>query len=190
MGRAVRRSPRVIARDRVDGAVAPTPIFLGANPAPCVTRRPHRVRPLGLEEDVARALLDALPEAARRRAMIDDTAPADIVTANAPRVDIDLAGGVAVADLTGRGGGVAANLCGLHLDRSASPRARCDRRPALRMGGRPEPAGRTTTGSTASASSSSTTTRKTMRTTPTRSGGTRPAISATTSSAVIAPRQH
>ncbi len=102
----------------IDGALAPTPLFLGANPARVVHGGRTVLRPLGEEEDVARALLSALPAAARRRAVIDDTAPADIVTMNAPRVEHDLDGGVPVSDLRGEAASLAASLIAMHTDRS------------------------------------------------------------------------
>lgn len=52
------------------GEVAPTPLFLGANPHEFV------VRPLGWEEDYARLLARAVPDA-----VVDDSAPDDILTA-------------------------------------------------------------------------------------------------------------
>ena len=57
------------------GAVAPTPIFLGANPHEFV------VRPLGWEEDYARVLARAVPAA-----LIDAEPPDDILTAQAVAV--------------------------------------------------------------------------------------------------------
>jgi hypothetical protein len=103
----------------VDGAVAPTPLFLGSNPARVVHGDRTVLRVLGEEEDVARALLEALPAAARRRAVIDDAAPADIVTVNAPSIaDVDLTGGVPLADLDGDAAALATALVDLHVDRS------------------------------------------------------------------------
>ena len=110
-----------IHRTVVDGRVAPTPLFLGANPA-AVGHGPRTVlRPLGEEEDMGRALLGALPATARRRAVIDDTAPGDIVTTNAPAVDADLTGGVAVTDLRDEAAALATALIELHLDRAVVP---------------------------------------------------------------------
>jgi hypothetical protein len=110
----------------VDGQVAPTPIFLGANPARVEHHGRIVLRPLAEEEDIARALLAALPDAARRRAVIDDTAPSDIVTTNAPQVDHDLSGGVALADLRGEAAALAAVLVALHADRSRVAPGRTD----------------------------------------------------------------
>ncbi|MEV4200764.1 DUF3500 domain-containing protein [Micromonospora globbae] len=70
----------------VDDQVSPAPIFFGANPA-TVRHAGHPVsRPLGVEEDLARALLDSMGPAARARAIIADEAPGDIVSATRPRV--------------------------------------------------------------------------------------------------------
>ncbi|HZN13505.1 MAG TPA: DUF3500 domain-containing protein [Acidimicrobiales bacterium] len=102
----------------VDRRLAPTPVFLGANPAVVEHRGRAILRPLAEEEDVARQLLDALPADARRRAVISDAAPDDIVTTNAASVEHDLAGGVAIADLRGDAAALASELISLHADRS------------------------------------------------------------------------
>jgi uncharacterized protein DUF3500 len=65
--------------------VSPAPVFFGANP--------HRVgyaghpvsRPLALEEDLARAFLEALGPPGRRLAVVADRAPADIRSGTSPR---------------------------------------------------------------------------------------------------------
>lgn len=64
-----------------------TPLFMGANPAR-VPDGPHAgLRLFAAEEDLARALLVALPPAERRSATIADTTFGDIVTRNDPAVD-------------------------------------------------------------------------------------------------------
>ncbi len=65
----------------VDGdAVASTPSFFGSNPAE-VREGPRKgLRVLGLEEDTARKLVQALDDAQRAVAIIDDVAPEDIAT--------------------------------------------------------------------------------------------------------------
>ncbi len=69
----------------VGDAVSAGPVFLGANPA-CVAYAGRPVsRPLGPEEDLARALLDGLPAAARGQAVVADQAPADIISFTHPR---------------------------------------------------------------------------------------------------------
>lgn len=61
-----------------DGEIYPTPVFLGANPA--ATRHAGRtvLRPLGAEEDLARALLASMDPRGRGAAIVADRPPADI----------------------------------------------------------------------------------------------------------------
>jgi hypothetical protein len=77
-----------------------TPCFLGANPA--VVWHDGRVvtRPLGEEEDVARELLASLDDAQRTRAVTSLDAPDDILTMNAPKLDVlPNGGGLSAADM-------------------------------------------------------------------------------------------
>ena len=68
--------------------IATTPAFMGSNPAE-VRRGAHAgLRILGAEEDLARALLASFDDSRRSRAIIETTAPQDIVTAN--RRDVTL----------------------------------------------------------------------------------------------------
>jgi hypothetical protein len=67
--------------------VSPSPVFLGANPATVGYHGHPVLRPLALEEDLARGLLDALRPAQRAVAVIADGAPTDIISATRPRVD-------------------------------------------------------------------------------------------------------
>jgi Protein of unknown function (DUF3500) len=105
----------------VDGDVASTPCFLGSNPAEVCHGDRVVLRPLAEEEDTARSLLDSLPEDQRRRALIDNRAPDDIVTFNSPSVDVDLAGGLPVADITGTSRAIVDALVDLHVDRVKLP---------------------------------------------------------------------
>ena len=67
------------------GQVSPAPVFLGANPA-CVSYAGRPVsRPLAPEEDLARALLDAMGPDGRARAVVTGQAPGDIRTGTNPR---------------------------------------------------------------------------------------------------------
>jgi len=66
-----------IADDRVIGL---TPSFLGANPAVIPSGPGAGVRTLPGEEELARALLAELTAAERDVALVDDVAPADILT--------------------------------------------------------------------------------------------------------------
>lgn len=118
-----------------DGRVSAAPVFLGANP--------HRVRyaghtvsrPLAPEEDLARALLDALGPAGRAAAVVAGEAPDDIVSG--PRPDAPEAiepPGVAASALGPGARSALGGLLGLYLDRlppelAAAERARlagCD----------------------------------------------------------------
>jgi len=66
----------------VDGAIASSPSFAGANPAE-VRQGPQRgLRVLALQEDSARALLMALDPSQRSSAILAGTPPGDIVTGN------------------------------------------------------------------------------------------------------------
>jgi Protein of unknown function (DUF3500) len=65
--------------------ISPAPVFLGANPAR-VSYAGHPVsRPLAPEEDLARALLDALGPSGRAIAVVSDQAPPDIRTGTSSR---------------------------------------------------------------------------------------------------------
>jgi uncharacterized protein DUF3500 len=69
----------------VDGEVHPTPVFLGANPAAVRYGEQPVVRPLAIEEDLARSLLSAMDAAGRGAAIVSDRAPADIRSGPSPR---------------------------------------------------------------------------------------------------------
>jgi hypothetical protein len=64
--------------------ISPAPVFFGANPA-CVSYAGRPVsRPLAPEEDLARALLDAMGASGRASAVVADQAPGDIRTSTRP----------------------------------------------------------------------------------------------------------
>jgi hypothetical protein len=67
------------------GAVSTTPFFLGANPATVTDERGSTVsRPLAPEEDVGLALLMSLDDDQRKRAVVGDAVPSDILSGEAP----------------------------------------------------------------------------------------------------------
>ena len=101
--------------------VAGTPLFLGANPAEVSHGDRVVLRPLAEEEDTARMLLQSLPDNQRRKALIDNRAPDDILTFNSPRVEVDLEGGVAISDLTGEARAISDQLIDIHVDRVKLP---------------------------------------------------------------------
>jgi hypothetical protein len=67
--------------------VAPTPVFLGANPARMGHAGAMVLRPLAPEEDVARALLAEMGPKQRSAAIVADEPPPDI--RSGPRADLD-----------------------------------------------------------------------------------------------------
>ena len=60
--------------------VSSSPTFLGANPHEVAQGVHKGLRALGLEEDLALALMNSLDEEQKRKAVYDDIAPADILT--------------------------------------------------------------------------------------------------------------
>ncbi|WP_172899128.1 DUF3500 domain-containing protein [Micromonospora coriariae] len=102
----------------VDDQVSPAPIFFGANPAAVRYAGRPVSRPLGPEEDLARALLDALGPAERDAAIIADEAPADIISATRGRVDGRLEPlGVPASRLGPTGRALLDQVVALYLDR-------------------------------------------------------------------------
>jgi hypothetical protein len=80
--------------------IAPTPNFFGANPARVSEGPLAGLRVLAAEEDLARHLLVSLDGERQARAIIDTTAPADIITEAEPRVRIDDPGGLGATEMT------------------------------------------------------------------------------------------
>jgi hypothetical protein len=76
------------------------PVFIGANPARVLTGPNAGFRLLADEEDFGRALITMLPEASRRTALIRDTAFAEILTGNDPKVRSLELEGLAAADMS------------------------------------------------------------------------------------------
>ncbi len=64
-----------------------TPLFLGANPAEVKQGSRQGLRALAGEEDKARDLVQSLDEKQREVAIIDKTAPKDIITTNSKKAD-------------------------------------------------------------------------------------------------------
>jgi hypothetical protein len=76
------------------------PVFIGANPARVLTGPQTGFRLLAAEEDLGRDLIRQLPEERRKLAMIRDTAFAEIVTGNDPKVRPLELEGLAAADMS------------------------------------------------------------------------------------------
>jgi hypothetical protein len=104
--------------------VSPAPVFLGANPA-CVSYAGRPVsRPLAPEEDLARALLDALGPAGRSAAVVAEQAPYDIRSATSPRAQPLLEPrGIAASALSPTARAALDQLVALYLDRLTAPLA-------------------------------------------------------------------
>jgi hypothetical protein len=100
------------------GVVSPAPVFLGANPARVSYAGRTVSRPLAPEEDLARALLDALGPAGRELAVVSQRPPPDIRTATLPRADESIEPlGVAVSRLGPTPRALLGQLVALYLDR-------------------------------------------------------------------------
>jgi hypothetical protein len=99
------------------GQVSPAPVFLGANPARVSYAGRPVLRPLGPEEDLALALLDALGPAGRAAAIVSGQAPGDIRSARDARAPLIEPAGVAASGLGPGARGALHQLVGLYLDR-------------------------------------------------------------------------
>jgi hypothetical protein len=98
--------------------VSPAPVFFGANPATVRHAGRPVSRPLGAEEDLARALLDAMGPAGRDAAIVADDAPADIISATRPSVPGPIEPlGVPAERLGPTGRALLDQLVALYLDR-------------------------------------------------------------------------
>jgi hypothetical protein len=81
--------------------VAGAPTFFGSNPAEVRDGPKMGTRVLALEEDAARSLLESLDAAQRETAIIDTTAPNDIVTLANVKIDPLSPAGIPASALTG-----------------------------------------------------------------------------------------
>jgi hypothetical protein len=82
--------------------VATTPSFFGANPAEVQEGPRKGVRALKGEEEIARELLLSLDEKQRAQALFEKTAPRDIVTGHAAKVDPLAPAGIGAGQLNPR----------------------------------------------------------------------------------------
>jgi hypothetical protein len=80
--------------------VAASPSFFGSNPAEVREGPKKGLRILGVEEDAARALLQSLGAAQRAKAIIDATAPGDMITMATVDINPLSPSGIMSADLT------------------------------------------------------------------------------------------
>jgi hypothetical protein len=95
------------------------PSFLGANPAVVPHGPAAGARALTGEEELARRLLAGLDGPARRKAVVDDVAPADILSGNGPRaLDAAIPTGVRYAELDATSREALARLVQHYLERA------------------------------------------------------------------------
>src|SRR5487761_43957 len=98
--------------------VSPAPVFFGANPARVSYAGRTVSQPLAPEEDLARALLDALGPAGRAIAVVADQAPADLRTATSPCAAKGIEPlGIAASGLGPTARAVLSELVALYVDR-------------------------------------------------------------------------
>ena len=113
-----------------DTLIATAPAFFGANPAEVRRGARRGLRALADEEDIGRELVLALDERQRAAALISATAPRDIVTGNAARVDPLSPIGIRVTELRPEQAAILVRLLEVYLGRMAEPLA-APRRAAL-----------------------------------------------------------
>jgi hypothetical protein len=113
-----------------DTLIATAPAFFGANPAEVRVGARRGLRALADEEDVARELVVSLDERQRARALIAASAPSDIVTGNAARVDPLSPVGIRATDLRPAQTAILARLLDVYLGRMSDSLA-ARRRAAL-----------------------------------------------------------
>jgi hypothetical protein len=94
----------------VNGALASTPQFLGANPADVLDGPQKGTRALAAEEDLGRALVKSLSPAQRARAVLAAAAPNDILTTNSREAAIQEDKGIPYRELTSEQQGLLLSL--------------------------------------------------------------------------------
>jgi hypothetical protein len=99
--------------------VAGSPSFFGSNPAEVRDGPKTGMRVLALEEDAGRALIESLDAAQRAKAIINATAPNDIVTMANLKIDPLSPTGIAASDLTAPQRALLAKLIDVYAARVA-----------------------------------------------------------------------
>jgi hypothetical protein len=98
--------------------VSPAPVFFGANPATVSYAGRPVSRPLGPEEDAARALLDAMGPAGRAVAVVAGRAPDDIRSGTSARAEAGIEPfGIGAGRLGPGARALLAGLAAMYLDR-------------------------------------------------------------------------
>ena len=106
----------------VDGIVAFTPQFFGAEPARVLSGPHEGLRALPIEQDLGFKLLHALEPAQRSVAVVSEVAPADILTRYDPIADPSvLRRGLAFGDMTEAQQALLSKLIGQYVGRAAEP---------------------------------------------------------------------
>ena len=113
-----------------DTLIATAPAFFGANPAEVRRGARAGLRPLADEEDIGRELVLSLDERQRAEAIISASAPSDIVTGSAERVDPLSPIGIRVTELRPEQAAILVRLLDVYIGRMAEPLA-ARRRAAL-----------------------------------------------------------
>lgn len=102
------------------GLTSVAPLFLGAHPAAISYGGAAVIRPLPLEEELARTLLGELSPKQLDQAVVDAVAPPDILTGTAPYVDSTITPlGVAARDLGPAARDLMCRLAEVYVDRLA-----------------------------------------------------------------------
>jgi hypothetical protein len=101
----------------VDGVVSPAPVFFGANPHRVMYDGRAVLAPLAAEEELARALLDAMTPSERAVAVVSDTAPYDIRSATSARASALEPAGVSASSLGGQARDLLDRIVRMYLDR-------------------------------------------------------------------------
>jgi hypothetical protein len=97
--------------------VSGTPAFMGANPAVVLSGPEKGLEILQEENDLAFELLQAFTDDQRKVAVIDATAPGDIITANSRRAMIDNTSGITFSNLTAAQKQIFVKLLSLYIHR-------------------------------------------------------------------------
>ena len=113
-----------------DTLIATAPAFFGANPAEVRRGARAGLRPLADEEDIGRELVLSLDDRQRANAIISASAPSDIVTGSAARVEPLSPIGIRVTELRPEQAAILIRLLDVYLGRMAEPLA-ANRRAAL-----------------------------------------------------------
>lgn len=104
-------------------AISTSPAFLGANPAEVREGPRTGTRPLGAEEDLARAFVTALTPEQQKTAIVNPAAPNDIITMNSRKASRVEHGGIAIGALNDKQRGLLMALIEEHAMVQSPPLA-------------------------------------------------------------------